>query len=64
MQKRERQDTLPFKTIRGSLAKGKDKMAHASRKVDNHSKIALSTLSPEDIRHSSKDLNLMGSDFL
>lgn len=38
-------------------------MAHASSKDGNCSKIALSTLSFEDIKCSSKDLNLAGSDY-
>lgn len=62
MLKRERKNVLPSKTVRWSLAKGRDRTAHPSNKVGNHSKIALFALSSRDIRLSSKDLNLVGSD--
>lgn len=59
---KKRKDTLPFKIERGLAATGKDRMAHGSREVGTHSKIALSAPFSGDIRHSSKDLNLVRFD--
>ena len=63
MKTRERQNALPSKIVRRLFVEGRDRMARVSNEADSRSKIALSTLSSRDIRCSSNDLNLVGSNY-
>ena len=54
---------LSSDTAMGSLVEGRDKMAYVFSEAGDYSKITLSTLSIRVNKSSSKDLNLVGSDF-